>query len=197
MGEVFWIKHEHDRAAASDGKSRYGFYVRDRIRGGFDECWDGTWESRQAERFAARAWETATGPVMAPPYAEWRSPVLSASVEVDADDDAGLIAAVVLACPWPQAMGGVISGRAWRPWPYDRSWGESFPRGPYGSEIASAGGYALASLRLLFAVPSGILPVVPRPRRGEVEQAARRAVAALVSCLNEVTVPVVGALERS
>src|SRR5260370_27485119 len=76
--EVFRIDREHDRLAATDGVSRYGHYVRDRIPGGFAECWDGTFETRLAERFAALAWRTATGPVMSPPYADWRSPGLSA-----------------------------------------------------------------------------------------------------------------------
>ena len=195
---VFWIDHGHDKAAASDGISRYGAYVRDRIAGigGFGECWDGTWDTRLAERFAACAWETATSPVMAPPYAHSCRQVLSARLWVDADDDAGLIAAVTLAGgPWPPGMGR-IGGRAWRPWPHDRSWGEAFPREPYGSEIA-AGGYALASLQLLFTVPASILPAVPRPRRGEPERAAAQAVTALVDHLNEVTGPVLAALERS
>ena len=73
--DLFWIEHKHDGMAASDGVSRYGVYVRQRIHGGFAECWDGTFEDRLAERFAALAWHTATSPVMAPPYADWRSPV--------------------------------------------------------------------------------------------------------------------------
>src|SRR5690242_15748645 len=80
---LFWIEHEHDRMAASDSLSRYGVYVRQRIYGGFAECWDGTFETQLAERFAALAWHTATAPVMAPPYANWRSPVLSAKLGLD------------------------------------------------------------------------------------------------------------------
>src|SRR6266571_3741015 len=111
MREIFWINYEHDREAASDGVSRYGAYVRLDSRA-FAECWDGTYETRLPERFAALAWRTATGPVMSPPYVDWRAPVLSAGFEVDYDDDAGLIATVDIASPLPRALGsGIMAGR--------------------------------------------------------------------------------------
>ncbi len=201
MSEVFWIEHEHDRQAASDGVSRYGVYVRDRIPGGFAECWDGTYETRLAERFATLAWRTATGPVMAPPYADWRTPVLSARFGLDSDGGSdGLIATVQAASHWPTALAhGFDRVRHWRSWPRERSWGEEWFRDPYGDEVAKGGHYALASLRLVFPIPAGLLPAAPtaQHRRGEVEETARRAVAALVAELNQVVGPVIGALERS
>ena len=100
--DLFWIEHDTDRTAASDGLSRYGVYVRQRITGGFAECWDGTYEDRLAERFASQAWHMATTPVMAPPYADWRSPVLSARLGLDTDGGSdGLIATVEIAAQWP------------------------------------------------------------------------------------------------
>ncbi len=199
MTDVFWIDREHDRQAASDGVSRYGFYVRDRIPGGFEECWNGTYETRIGERFAAKAWRTATSPVMSPPYADWRSPVFSARFEVDYDDDAGLIGKVEIASRWPQALGrGFAGGRSWRSWPRERTWGEEYFRDPYGGEVANGGYYALASLQLVFPVPSERLPAAPgaQHRRGEVEETARQAVAALVAELNRVAGPVIDILER-
>ena len=200
-GEVFWVDREHDRLAASDGVSRYGCYVRDRIPGGFAECWDGTFGTRLAERFAALAWRTATGPVMSPPYADWRSPVLSARVELDTDGDSGgLIATVDVASAWPQALGrGLVGGRSWQSWQRERSLGEEYVRGPYGEEVARGGCYALATVRLVFPVPAGLLPATPGAgyRRGEVEESARQAVAALTAELNRVAGPVIAALERS
>ena len=65
MTKIFWIDHEHDRDAASDGASRYGFYLRDR-RDWFEDCLD--CGEPQTARFAATAWRIATGPVMSPGY---------------------------------------------------------------------------------------------------------------------------------
>lgn len=203
-GEPFWIEHRRDRMAASDGLSRYGVYVRQRIPGGFAECWDGTFEDRLAERFAALAWHTATSPVMAPPYADWRSPVLSAKLGLDADGGSdGLVATVEMASQWPCGLGderGRAGGRSWYSWKRERSYGgEEYFRAPYEDEVARGGYYALTTLRLVFPVPVSLLPAAPGAghRRGDVEERARHAVAALTDELNRVAGPVVEALERS
>ena len=203
-GDLFWIEHKHDRMAASDGVSRYGVYVRQRIRGGFAECWDGTFEDRLSERFAALAWHTATSPVMVPPYADWRSPVMAARYGLDADSGSdGLIATVEIASQWPRGLHdvrGYAGGRSWYSWRRERSWGgEDYFRGPYEDEVARGEYYALTTLRLVFPVPVSRLPAAPGVglRRGEVEETARHAVAALTDELNRVTGPVVEALERS
>jgi hypothetical protein len=203
MDNAFWIDDESDRETASDGVSRYGAYVRDRIPGGFDECWDGTFDTRLAERFAALAWRTATGPVMSPPYVGRHPAVLSANVEanVEADDstDLSVIAAVELAAPWPAALGRCREARRWRSWSYENRLGTAYPRPPFDDDIARGDCYALGSLRLVFPVPSCNLPSVPQPphRHGQVEQAARRAVAVLAAELSRVVDPVLAALERS
>ena len=202
--DLFWIEHRHDRMAASDGVSRYGVYVRQRISGGFAEFWDGTYEDRLAERFAVLAWHTATGPVMAPPYADWRSPVLSARVGLDADSGSdGLIATVEIAAQWPGGLRdarGRAGGCCWYSWKRERSHGgEEYFRAPYEDEVARGCYYALTTLRLVFPVPVRLLPSAPdgSHRRGEVEERARGAVAALTGEMNRVTGPVVEILERS
>ena len=202
--DLFWIEHEHDRMAASDGVSRYSVYVRQRIHGGFAECWDGTFDDRLAERFATLAWHTATGPAMAPPYADWRSPVLSARFGLDADSGSdGLIATVEIASRWPQGLHdarGHVGGRSWYSWRRERSWGgEEYFRAPYEDEVARGEYYALTTLRLVFPIPVSLLPAAPGSGRrdGEVEETARHAVAVLTGELNRVTGPVVEALERS
>lgn len=202
--DLFWIEHEHDRTSASDGVSRYGVYVRQRIHGGFGECWDGTFETRLAERFAALAWHTATSPVMAPPYADWRSPILSAKLGLDADSGSdGLIATVEIASRWPRGLRderGHVGGRSWYTWRRERSWdGEEYFRAPYEDEVARGEYYALTTVRLVFPIPVSLLPAAPGAdhRHGEVEETARHAVAALTDELNRVTGPVVEALGRS
>ena len=202
--DLFWIEHGHDRMSASDGVSRYGVYVRQRIHGGFAECWDGTFEDRLAERFAALAWHTATSPVMAPPYADWRSPVLLARLGLDADSGSdGLIATMEIASQWPRGLHdgrGRADGRSWDSWKRERSYGgEEYFRAPYEDEVARGGYYALTTVRLVFPVPVTLLPAAPGAdhRRGEVEETARDAVAALTDELNRVAGPVVEVLERS
>lgn len=203
-GDLFWTEDEHDRMTASDGVSRYGVYVQQRITAGFAECWDGTFEERLAERFAALAWQTATAPVMAPPYADWRSPVLSARFGLDSDSGSdGLIATVDIASRWPQGLHAEHSrpgGRGWYSWRRERAWGgEEYVRAPYEDEVARGDYYALTTVRLVFPVPVRLLPHPPASgqRCGEVEDTARHAVAALVGELNRVAGPVVQALERS
>jgi hypothetical protein len=203
MSDAFWIDDEFDRSAASDGISRYGAYVRGRIPGGFDECWDGTFELVLAERFAALAWHTGTTPVMAPPYVHRHPVVLSARVEVnlEAEDPSRRLTAVVdVASRWPAALEkGWEGARCWRQWIWENRLGTSWPREPDGDELARGDCFALPSLRLAFAVPAGDLPAVPVPphARGQVELAAREAVAVLVAELNQVVGPVLSALERS
>lgn len=201
---MFWVDEEGDRLSASDGVSRYGAYVRDRIAGEFAECWDGTFESGLAERFAALAWRTATGPVMAPPYVCRRPPVLSAGFGLDADGGSdGLIATVEIASPWPRGFDARAGGQrqSWQPWRWEHSFGSGldYPRGPWGDEVTGGGYFALATLKLVFPVAPGLLPDAPGPRqrRGEVEDIARRAVAVLAAELNRVAGPVIAALERS
>jgi hypothetical protein len=201
--DLFRVDRASDRRSASDGVSRYGHYVRDRIPGGFAECWDGTFESLLAERFAALAWYTATSPVMAPPYADWRPPVMSARFSLDPDGDTGgLIATVEITSPWPQALRrGQVGGRSWQSWPREHSFAADadYAREPYGDEVARSGYFALATLRLVFPVQAGLLPAAPLAdhRRGEVEDTARQAVAVLAGELNRVAGPVVAELEQS
>lgn len=196
--QPFWIDYEWDRDRASDGKSRYGAYVRHAMDE-FRETWDGSHESGLRERFAVIAWRTATGPVMSPPFASWRTPVLSARLQVNYDADLSLLTTVELASGWPMGLAHGYDGqRHWRSWPRERSLGEEYARDPYGEEIAVGGCYALSSLRLVFTLPSGQLPDAPRAdhRRGEVEQTARTAVEGIVAALNAVVIPVLTRIEE-
>ncbi|MCI0687960.1 MAG: hypothetical protein L0Y54_12080, partial [Sporichthyaceae bacterium] len=64
MDHAFWIDHDYDRAHASDGRTRYGAYLRQHTAD-LTEAWDGG-----PARFAALAWWIANSPVMWPGYVQ-------------------------------------------------------------------------------------------------------------------------------
>jgi hypothetical protein len=199
MTGTFWIDHDYDRDRASDGISRYGAYVRDR-RHLFAEIWDGTFESSLTERFAALAWQIATGPVMSPGYVRRHSRVIGAAVEVS-DWDGALIAAVDLVIPQPGPLrwARVATGGIWRDWPADTLAGPPRYYEPSGQDLASSP-YLLASASLRFTVPPGRLPhppAGPGNARHALVETARDAVRELAGELNQILDPVIETLERS
>ena len=155
MTGAFWIDHDYDQDRASDGISRYGTYIRDRQRQ-FTELWDGTYETGLAERFAALAWQTATGPVMSPGYVRRHPRVIWPTVEVS-DWDNSLIATVDLVIPqpgplrWAKAAAG---GGIWRDWPTETLTTPPRYHEPAGQDLAHSP-YLLASASLRFTIPTG------------------------------------------
>lgn len=200
MTTVFWIDHEHDRGAASDGVSRYGFYLRDR-RDWFEDCLD-SGEPHTA-RFAATAWRIATGPVMSPGYVRCHRRVLRHDVERN-DWDGSLMAYVDLITGWPQALDRDRTrwhGEGWRDWPTEHRFASSDYAyvEPSGEDLVKAP-YLLASASFRFAVPVQHLPMpatAPARTGTGLLPAAKEAVQAVVTELNQVIGPVVEALERS
>ena len=193
----FWIDADYDQDHASDGKSRYGAYVRQNM-GGFAECWDGTWEHALPVHFAAHAWRIATGPVMAPGYVCRHPRILSARLEYSYWD--GSLGAIVeLVTPWPQALRQSsqwmrqINRGWWHDWPTEFSDAYRDP----GDEDMSKRPYLLTSAALRLTVPDGQLPQPPsaEPAAQEVVELAQQAVAVLVAELNRIVGPVIEALE--
>jgi hypothetical protein len=197
---TFWIDYGYDADHASDGISRYGAYVR-QATALFAECWDGTWDDTRTRvaRFAAAAWQTGTGPVMAPGYIQLHPRVLSARVEVS-NWDASLFAAVDLATPWPAPLDRVRDwrgGQWWHDWPVERVLGgPDYYREP-GEEELTRGPYLLARARMLFPLPTAGLPSAPGGPHDALEGKARTAAEALVAAMNGAVTPVLGALERA
>jgi hypothetical protein len=197
---AFWIDQEYDRDQASDGVSRFGAYVRQPAV--LAECWDGTWEdpgTRQV-RFAAAAWSTATGPVMAPGYVRHHPRVLTGTVACNAWDGT-LNGLVRLVMPWPRPL---AQSRAWHP---DDSWWEDWTAQRYGGgtvyyrepddDEVAARRYLMASAALIFPLSARSLPAAPTGPRDEVEDRAREAVRVLTCAMNGVVAPVIELLERS
>lgn len=196
--DAFWIDYGYDREQASNGVSRYGAYVRKGTS--LAECWDGTWEDpgiRQA-KFAAAAWSTATGPVMAPGYVRHHPRVLSGKVAYNAWDGTlnGLVRVVT---PWPQPL---AQSCAWHPG--DSLW-EDWPVEPFGGEYhrepdedeTAARRYLMTSAALIFPLSAGALPAAPAVPRDDLEDRAREAVRVLTCAMNNVVGPVIEILERS
>jgi hypothetical protein len=195
---AFWIDYRYDREYASDGKSRYGAYVRQ--SSSIAECCHGTWDNPRVRqvRFAAAAWETATTPVMSPGYVRRHPQLISAQVALNTWDGT-LSGLVEMVTPWPHHLirsSDWQRGTAWRDWPAESRGGRTVYRVPDDDEVA-AHHYLMASARLVFPLQAGAeLPPAPSRRR-DCEDRAREAVEALVIEMNTVVAPVITTLERS
>jgi hypothetical protein len=196
---AFWIDQEYDRDQASDGVSRFGAYVRQSAA--LAECWDGTWDdpgTRQA-RFAAAAWSTATGPVMAPGYVRHHPRVLAGTVACNGWDGT-LNGLVRLVTPRPQPL---AQSPAWHS---AEAWWEDWPTQPHGGDTVyyrepdddetAARPYLMASAALIFPLSARALPAAPAGPCDDIEDRAREAVRVLTGAMNGVVAPVIELLER-
>ncbi|MFC4051181.1 hypothetical protein ACFOY4_15930 [Actinomadura syzygii] len=193
----FWVDGDYDRDYASDGVSRYGAYVRDRLDTTFAECWDdGDSPAFRLAEFAAAAWRTATGPVMAPGYIRCHSRVLGAQVE-RSTWDGSLIASVSLVAPWPAELArsaGWRRGLSWRDWPTElRGEGHDFVH-PSERDVTESP-FLQASLALTFPVPLDRMPSAPAGPRRDVVGRARQTVQVLAAELNYIVRPVLDVLD--
>jgi hypothetical protein len=180
---VCWVDRDHDRAAASDGVSRYGAYLRDHA-GLFDpwgEAPDGVTSDRV--EFAVAAFKVATGPIMSPGYLRWHGRVQGHDAR-RSEHDGRLLLSVTLAVPSPVRLGW-----DWRGWERDfhDRYLEPDDRRPAG----------LARLELRWPVATDRLPSPCRPRRPGVPNLADAAgaVAVLVEQVNATVGPVLAELE--
>jgi hypothetical protein len=180
----------YDRAYASDRRSRYGAYLRDR-------AW---WWADDHPRLdgdavkvlcAGRCWEIANGPIMAPGLVVTHPRVLSALAAPDEYDGRHLVVTVRLVAGLPAELRGLLGGR-WRGWQYEQTgfgepyWGEPHDRD--GRPVRAA----LPTLVLSWPVPAADLP----PMAGgvpDVEEAIG-AVSAVAGALNRESRPVLAAL---
>jgi hypothetical protein len=180
---VCWVDRDHDRAAASDGVSRYGAYLRDHA-GQFDP-WGEAAGGITGDRveFAIAAFRVATGPIMSPGYIRWHGRVCDYGATWS-EHDRGLLLWVTLAMPSPVRLGW-----DWRGWERDfhDRYLEPDDRRPAG----------LVRLELRWPVPTDRLPTPSRPRRPGVPNLrdAARTVAVLVEQINATVGPVLAGLE--
>lgn len=121
----------YDRDRASDGHSRLGAYLADRLDR-FHEYGEPD-TPLTAEEFAAAVWEVATSPVMSPGYVRTR-PDLGHVRLAFAEDGSGLVARV--AVPLPHSALRTRLPYAWRGWETDRH--GLADEGPYRQLVAPA-----------------------------------------------------------
>jgi hypothetical protein len=180
---VCWIDHDHDRASASDGVSRYGAYLRDHA-----ELFD-PWQEAPGEvtgdpvEFAAAAFKVATGPIMAPGFVRWHGRVCDYGAG-RSEDDGRLLLSVTLAVPSPVRL----------PWDW-RGWERDF-HGDY-LEPDDRRPTGLCRLELRWPVGTDLLtvPAPPKVRGVPNLRDAKTAVADLVCVINATAGPVLADLE--
>lgn len=162
---VFAVDHD-DHASASDGRSRYGAYLRLHRR--LFEDVDGTFVNDPAE-FAAAAWRVACRPIMSPGYVYWHPRVQSAKAELDDVDNLAVVA--VIALPLPSELCKLaVRWSGWTRLPGSELWREP---------VANDRRVALTTVTLRVPVRAHALPAPRYQDRAADVETAKRAVRAL------------------
>lgn len=182
---VFWLDTDYDRANSSNGVSRYAAYVA-HAASGFTE--DVDWYDRPAAAVAARAFNTACPPVMAPGFVAWHPRVLAA--RACRDDWAGdLLVTVDLVSDLPGPV-AQAAGWSWKSWQYSE-WSERFD----GPELRQPGHKALLPTvsALVLIAPASVLSMPTAGVPGW--RVLARAVERICQVLNGELGPIVAALD--
>jgi hypothetical protein len=189
---AFWVDGDYDREHASDGISRYAAYLRDAAF----EPWT---DNDRAVEWAVFAWRRATGPVMSPGYVRCHPRVLAARLE-RSGWDGSLVAGVDLVSSWPtQLKTALVRGLRlgdkdayWQDWPTEYRGGDTVSYYEPSEADIAARPYLLATVGLLFTVPSAALPQPPATSVALLS-AGQQAVAVVVAELNGIVGPVLSA----
>lgn len=111
------VNDRDDRDQASDGVSRFGFYLRDRASRFLD--WDDR-PTTDPAHFAGAAFEIGCSPIMAPSYIATHPRVIK--VGVHCDDDARRAIRLDIALDLPADLGRLVPYR-WQRWQRSHSGG--------------------------------------------------------------------------
>lgn len=187
---LVWIDHEHDRASASDGVSRYGAYLRQRA------AWFRDVDT--PKEFAATAWRVATGPVMSPGLARMRPDLGGVTLDFDEGGEGILRATVRVPLPYHRLRGD--SKRLRYPvgdWHAERTWDPDGVRyeEPRASRERAA---VLVTAAVLIPINTARLPHIDAEDCEPVNRtAATHAVLELATQINERGGPLVDALREA
>lgn len=183
------IDDEYDRERASNGSSRLGAYLDDRLDS-FHE-WDEPHTPVSAEEFAAAVWEVATSPMMSPGYVRIRPDLGRVRVQ-SREDGEGLLVSV--AVPLLHSALKTRLPFQWRDWEPYRLHLETDER--YDSLIAPEDGdrptvVVTAEVRAPLVGPLHT-PTVTRGR--ELHEDAKAALRLLVDQVNAAAGPIVATM---
>lgn len=183
----FRLDDAYDADRASDGTSRYGVYIRQRLDM-FDDLDDPGRFTVDPVQFAAVAWDIATGPIMAPPYVRTGNPRILSATCCRNNWDGSLLADITLAVHRPTELRRILGFADWDLDSFRDAYLEP-------SEQALANRPAmLTTTRLLLPIPTGRLHA-PKDTPATVSTPdAKDSVRAVAAVLNEQLTPILHAL---
>jgi hypothetical protein len=118
---AFSTNDAYDRDMASDGRSRYGAYLRQKA----DMFRDGDDWTENSVRFALTAWQIAQSPIMAPGYVRSHPRVLHNCEHWD-DEGRGALT-IQLATALPTQVARSVRSLGWCDWErHDQRWVEPY-----------------------------------------------------------------------
>lgn len=183
------VDDEYDRRNASDGRSRYGAYLNQRLSR-FHE-YDQPEQTRPPGEFAAAAWTVATSPVMTPGYVAIR-PDLRAITPTFTGDDGQLVIDIHVPLHRHDLRAKRDIPYDWQDWDMERHHLSAYS---YYLEPSSLRPALLTTsvVRLLVDTAWGLPPQQHTSGHGLVDD-AKRTVAALACGINRHAGPIVAAL---
>jgi hypothetical protein len=173
--QLFAIDEDYDHNRASDGLSRFGVYLSQRLPAVANEDPD---VLTDPIRWAALAWATATPPVMSPGYLTWHDPIEDIQLGWD---DGRLGAEIVIRTELPARLAG------WRSWERDG----------YGDLVEPWHADRVALSRILLRTILDVtLPRAPGKRgtQKELVEAAKGTIAVVATAIEGTLAPVLLAL---
>jgi hypothetical protein len=182
------VDDAYDRDRASDGRSRFGIYLRQHAEQ-LRDCY----EPLSAAEFAAAVWNIATEPVMSPGYVRLRPDIHAISPVWSEDGDAALLFDVHVRMPHT-ALPAVreVPGR-WDGWKAGRSLDEPGPYWPQWEPFLPGNALLTTTVVRLLVDDRWALPA-PTGRDAALVGDAQASVRAVATTVNELAGPVVAAL---
>ncbi|GAA0628319.1 hypothetical protein GCM10009547_34960 [Sporichthya brevicatena] len=186
MTPLIILDEEYDRTFSSDGASRLGGYLRQRVHLFADD-----WEPLSPVLYAATVWGIATAPVMTPPYARVSSAVWG--IDCRHADEPGVLAVTLdVRIPWPRDHRDDDTLRGWADWCRIRCWDRTL------DQLVEPGDDRRAALfvaRLRVPIAEDYLPIPDRFNTADT-LVAKCAIAAIADEVNGVAGPVVAMLRE-
>lgn len=177
-----WVDRAQDRSGASNKVSRYQSYLEARTH---------LFEGLDPIGYAATAWQVATGPVMAPAYAQWRPDVHA--VAVRHDEESRMVAVLDVRLPHRGLLPNPLYSSLHRLADWERTLAWDAPGERYRYHEPCVGSSLLITAQLVVRLDESGLPD-PGETDGVDYRTAMAAVDHLVAEINRVAGPLVDEL---